>query len=179
MTLRSVLFYGMFFLLIPIDLLCSGGCVITPFQVITATEFRVGDQVKIKATVGDIGSNPSSWVSTMLSDAFTFSYNFTPEVYSNTIGDVVVLWTYIDEAGVCQLAASILLHGTMTWYTSNISQGVGDARARDQICYINENGSALVSWTSIDDALQTAQVLGVTSLLSTSTVWSAPFAFFN
>jgi len=167
------------FPIIVADCLSASRCVVTPTQIVTAINNRTTDQVVMQVTVGNVGLDPSTWITTILSDYFSYSYNFTPSVYANAVGDVVVVWPYVDQFGIGQIATSILLHGTTTWYTANISQSVGDARGHDQVCHIHENGSVLVNWTSIDDSTQTLQLMGATALLSTSTVWSAPFPVGN
>ena len=166
----------LFLLVIPVYALSPCVCKITPTQIIKVNEVRdVYDNLNIYAVVGMTKSDPSSWVQTIISENISITNNFAPVLISNTLGDVVVVWMYIDSFGICQIAASILLHGTTAWYSATVSQGGWDARARIYDGSIDEKGNAIVQWTGINVIDGSFAVLGATSSLSTSTVWSNQF----
>jgi hypothetical protein len=163
-------------LLIPVDVLTMSQCKITPTQIIKIRQGRDAyDNDKIYASVGIIVSDTTTWVQTTISDGVSITYNFGPLLISNALGDVVVAWLYIDSFGICQIAASILLHGTTAWHSSTISQGGWDARVRDYDGAIDENGNAIVYWTGLSTTDQSLATLAATASLSTSTIWSDQF----
>jgi len=149
---------------------------VTSNQVITVSQVRdVYDNLIIQAVVGAVGSDPATWMATTLSDGVSAINNSAPSIAANALGDIVVTWMYIDSVGVSQIAASILFHGTTIWYSATVSNGRGSASYADQVGSLNANGNAIVTWTAYRPETNTNEVLGVTALLSTSTIWSAPF----
>lgn len=155
-------------------------CKVTTSQVIIVSQMRdVNDNLVIQARVGAIGSDPSTWISTVISDAVSVTNNGVPTLTSNSVGDIIVTWTYLTNAGIGYVAAAILLHDTTTWYTATISDTNGSAQFADQLASLNSNGNALVTWTAYHADTNNNIVMGATALLSTSTVWSAPFEILN
>jgi len=166
----------LFILITPVYVVSSSICQITPTQIIKVNEVRDGsDNLKIYATVGAITANPAAWVQTIISDGLSATNNFAPVLISNALGDIVVIWVYIDSFGICQTATSILLHGATTWYSSTISQEGWDARARYYDGSIDESGNAIVHWIGVSITDGSLTTLAATASLSTNTVWSDQF----
>ncbi|MFA5999107.1 MAG: hypothetical protein WC747_03770, partial [Candidatus Babeliales bacterium] len=159
----------------PIYISASSGTTITPNQVISVHRILDTSYVdQIMATVGTVGSDPCTWVTTNLSASFIGAENFEPLIVSNCIGDTVVAWVYMDATNIAQIAASILLHGTTTWSTSTVSANITRQGTPEFSVFLDENGQALIEWMQNDPSTTFTETLGASSLIKTG-LWSAPF----
>lgn len=100
--------------------------------------------------------------------------NSGSRVYVNGSNDILVVWMYVDDLSIAQIAAAVYLNDTQAWYASNISQSMGSAYS-DYSGSIDDNGDAFVIWTSYNSFSNLNVILGATAMLGTSTVWSDPF----
>lgn len=111
-------------------------------------------------------------ISYSISDNIT---NNPPTIYSNSNGDVVVLWQYADnDTGNFYTAATMLPFGTTSWNTATLSTDDENANYGDQRLALNESGSLIAMWTSTYSG--EAQIRVSTSTIGPSTTWSAPIS---
>lgn len=132
-----------------------------------------GNQI-IQAKIGTLDVDPSLWQLTTLSASLSASFNQGTRVYKNNNGDVVVLWSYIDQYYNNQVAAALLVDDGPTWHVANISQSLGSAYT-DYEAHVDENGDIMAVWTAYDTISGNNVVVGATVQVATSTVWSNPF----
>ncbi len=152
-----------------------GGSIVTPTQVVSVHLIPDTNFVQqVVATVGNIGSNPSTWTTTTLSTSLSSIENFIPQIIVNSQGNVLVVWGYLDSSSVGQIAASILLAGNITWSTSVISANITERSLDDFSVFLDDANNALIQWTAGDTSTNYTTVLAVSSVITTNT-WSDPF----
>lgn len=108
----------------------------------------------------------------------TIAVNSSPILYSNSLGDVVMLWKYFDSStSRFLLAASMLPHGSTHWNTQTISSSHEELAHQDPKLDLNDQGEILVVWTSSSLLEPSITRLWTTSaMMGLSTKWSVPEA---
>lgn len=152
-----------------------GGNVVTAWQA-TDDEY---DAVII-AAIGTTSTSPGAWEYAVISDGISDVQNSIPYMFTNTNGDVVVLWEYVDEYSNYWVAASVLPAGSTAgtdWVSATISTSDDNAGFFDQTASIDNDGNILATWTAYNSLLNTTQVRGATASIALGVVssWSSPF----
>lgn len=95
-----------------------------------------------------------------------------PSLFSNSLGDCVAVWQYVDILGNSQVAAAILPHSTSIWIPPvTISTTLGEvAGFDDQVASIDVSGNVLVAWTSFDGIV--TRVRAATYSIPTLSGWT-------
>lgn len=133
----------------------------------------------IKGATGTVSSAPNTWTVSDLSTGFVASQISNPILFSNSIGDVVVLWQYSDMTGNFYIAGSILPFGAGTWNSATISESTENTGFFDQIASIDEIGNVMVTWSSYNSTLDEVAVRCSFSTIGTNSTWSTPVTISN
>jgi hypothetical protein len=128
----------------------------------------------IQAAVGSAFTKPQDWTLTTLSDSFYAIENQQPTFSSNSSGDIVVLWKYIDSDSKASIAAATLPRDTMNWKVSTLSTIEEPIQLNNQIAEVNEEGHALVLWSISDPITEKDNTLISETLLGVEDDWSPP-----
>lgn len=128
----------------------------------------------VEGAIGTISTDPSTWMITTLSSSISQVGNGAPVLFSNSNGDVVVLWEYADTNSDNWLAASMLPFGATTWNTATISTSTEQAQFLDQRASLDNDGNVFITYTSYNSNF-VPQIRGVTAAMGTDTSYSAPF----
>lgn len=129
----------------------------------------------IQAAIGSVSTAPSTWSVTDLSAPFSPSTIFyTPHLFSNANGDIVILFQYMDSNSNIQEAACMLPVGTTTWNIATISNINETAGFSDGFASIDESGNVVATWTGYDPVLNINEIKVSTSVIGPTSVWSIP-----
>lgn len=143
--------------------------------VVTAWETLDGnDRTIIKASIGAVGTDPSLWSVTELTSGYSTEYFYSPTMYANDNGDVVVEWTYASALDKWGVMTAILPVGTTTWNVNIITDNDDNAGYFDEKVTIDESGNIFATWTSFNTVSEEFEVRCAAGTVGVSTTWDAP-----
>lgn len=129
----------------------------------------------IMGRTGSVSSDPSTWITTNLTSSLSYlAISQTPQLFSNTRGDVVVIWEYLNLNSNFMVAAAMLPSQSSNWNVQVISNVSTNSQNMDSLVSISENGDVIAIWTAIDFNSGETVVLYSTTTISSSPLWTSP-----
>lgn len=147
---------------------------------ILATNEDINGYLSLNVSVGDIIagiiSPPNTWITTEISQGMGITTIGKPSYCTNLIGDIVILWTYLDAFYRANIAAAILLHNDPTWYITSLTYYTTMNANSDQSLACDTFGNVVASWSARDDVSEQNMLFVAMDSITTTTVWSTPVA---
>lgn len=129
----------------------------------------------VEAVVGTLASNPNTWTITDISFGLGALQYFNPHLFSNSAGDVVILFNFLDSSSNYGVAAAMLPAGTSTWNIQVITDSNDYSDYQDQKASIDSSGNVLATWTSYNSGISGYEIRGAITTIGASTTWGSPF----
>lgn len=131
----------------------------------------------IQVTIGASGTNPNTWVSSTISGSLSATNNYNPRIFSNSAGDFIVLWGYLDPiTGNPELACASLLNFSIVWHVVNVSQSLGAVELNNYVAAFDNTTNVVIGWSAT--IANNLNAFVATLDLNTNT-WTPPFMIPN